>query len=310
MKASVHHTRKIFFAAAAFCFCYVLSCTKTGNVTLPPYEPRLVLHGYTAVGDTFKIALGKTMPQDELAPAEKTYVNNGWALLYESDVFLDSLKYNAAESRYVSSHVIAASGRIYKIKAGAPGFPAIEAVTVAPFPVGIASINRIKYTRRTTGGVLLDDVKFSFHDPANEQNFYLAGIYGPNGMSCVYTYDPAVERYTVSAVPLEQGICIDNDRILYTDRSFNGSLKEITLSTYSNSLDSFVDPSTGAVYRSYLKKYNITEEYYRYFKTAANQDDVFEEGPFLTTEPRTAKGNVKNGYGLFTVYAVSTDTIR
>lgn len=286
----------------------MLSCTKTGNVNLPPYEPKLVLHGYVEVGDTFKIALGKTLPQDVLAQPEDTYVTNGWVLLYENDVFVDSLKYNAPEERYVSSRTIAAAGKLYKLRAGSAGFPDVEAVTTAPLPVNITATARIKNTRRTATGSMLDDLKFSFNDPAGA-NFYVAAVFILNGLNCVFTYDPAIERYATDLVAFETSNCIDSDKILYTDRSFNGMSKEITLSMYSGSLESYTDPSSGRVYRPYIKKYNITEEYYRYLRTSTYQDRIFEEGSILT-EPRTPRGNVKNGFGLFTVFAVVTDTIR
>lgn len=304
MKEKLFHTTFL----TAICICCLVACTKPGDVTLPPYEPRLVLHGYTAVGENFQLALGKTMPQDVLAAPEDTYVNNGWVVLYENDVFVDSLKYDGVEERYVSLKIVAAAGRTYKVKAGAPGFPDIEAFTTAPLPVSLTSIARIKNTRRTAAGTLLDDVKVRFNDPPGP-NFYLSAVYVVNGFDCVYTYDPAVERYAVNIVPFELGDCIDHDRILYTDRSFNATAKELTLSMHSSSLESYTEPATGKVYRPYFKKHNITEDHYRYIKTAINQDQIFEEGPMLT-DPRTAKGNVKNGYGLFTVFAVTTDTIR
>lgn len=285
----------------------MLSCTKTGIVKLPPYEPRLVLHGYVGVGDTFKIALGKTLPQDRVVQPEDTYITNGWVVLYENDVFVDSLKYNAVEERYVSAKAVAASGKIYRIRAGAAGFPDVEALTNAPLPVNITSVTRIKNTRRTSTGSMLDDLKFSFNDPAGA-NFYLASLTTLNGLSCVFTYEPAIERYAIDLVPFESGNCIDDDRILYTDRSFNGMSKEITLSLYSGSLDSFTDAS-GKVYWPYIKQYNITEEYFRYIRAAVYQETIFEEGSVVTV-PRTPKGNVKNGFGLFTVFAVVTDTIR
>ena len=288
---------------------FISYCTKPGDVTLPPYEARLALHGYVAVGDTFKIALGKTMKLDALQPPDSTYVTNGWMVLYDNNGFLDSLKYNANERMYVSGRVVAVSGKSYRVRAGALGFPEVEATAVAPFPIPTVSLSHSKGTRRTAGNILLDDVKFSFNDPAAENNFYLAALYGTNGSSCVFTYDPSVEKYTENLVPFDNGSCIDNEQILFTDKTFNGKLKELTLSTYSTSLMPYTDPSSGAVYRPYLKRYHITEEYYRYFKTAINQDQVFEEGPMLT-DPRTAKGNVRNGYGLFTVFAVVTDSVR
>lgn len=295
------------YLAIIIVFCCAISCTRTNNVKLLPHDPKLVLHSYIAVGDTFKIALGKTFPQVAVAPAEQTYVTNGWVLLYENDIFVDSLKYNVAEKRYVSSRIVANAGKLYKVRAGAAGYPDIEAFTIAPAPVNITSVTRIRNARRTAFGSSLDDLKLTFTDPPGA-NFYLARIQIMNGTNCVFTYDPAVERYAVDLAAFESGSCIDGTGILYTDRSFNGMVKELTLSMYSNSLDSFQDGS-GRIYRPYIKKYNITEDYYRYLKTAVYQVEIFEEGSLLT-EPRTPKGNVKNGYGLFTVFGVVTDTIR
>lgn len=295
-----------YLAIMIFLSC-AWACTKTGKVKLPPYEPRLVLHGYVEAGDTFRIALGKTMPQDRVVQPKDTYITNGWVVLYENDVFVDSLKYNGVKERYVSSKVIAVSGKVYRVRAGAAGFPDVEAFTTAPSPVNITSVTRIKNTRRTSSGSMLDDLKFSVNDPAGT-NFYLASITILNGINCVYTYDPAVERYTTDLITFESGNCIDDDMILYTDRSFNGTIKEITLSLHSESLNSFTDAS-GTVYWPYIKQYNISEEYYRYLKTSVYQDQIFEEGS-LTTESRTPRGNVKNGFGLFTVFAAVTDTIK
>lgn len=293
--------------AVIIVFCCAISCTRTNNISIPPHEPALVLHSYVAVGDTFKIALGKTFPQVAVAQPEDTYVTNGWVLLYENDIFVDSLKYNAAQKRYVSSRIVANAGKLYKVRAGAAGYPDIEALAIAPSPVNITSVTRIRNARNTAGGSSLDDLKLAFTDPPGT-NYYLAAITILNGTNCVFTYDPAVERFTTDLAAFESGNCIDSDRIMYTDRSFNGMAKEITLSMYSNSLNSFVDGS-GRIYRPYIKQYSITEDYYRYLKTAVYQVEIFEEGSLLT-EPRTPKGNVKNGYGLFTVFAVATDTIR
>ena len=72
-------------------------------------------------------------------------------------------------------------------------------------------------------------------------------------------------------------------------------------------LDSVVT-GTGEVLYPYIRRYSITEDYYRYIKLA-NAQVLIEEGPTLT-DPQAMKGNVKNGFGLFTIFAVVTDTIR
>ena len=67
--------------------------------------------------------------------------------------------------------------------------------------------------------------------------------------------------------------------------------------------------STGQLMPRTVILEHLSDDYYRYLKTSAYSDRTIEGGSSLT-EPRTPTGNVKNGYGLFTVFAVVTDTIR
>lgn len=309
MKPAMNIMGSLLMGMLTVVIFYIVSCTKPGDVTLPHVEPRLVLHGYVATGDTFRVALGRTIvAQGQLATRPDTYVTNGWVLLYEGNVFLDSLKYRTSDERYVSASRIAAPGKSYTIKAGAPGYPSIEAVSFAPAPVNLTKIERKRHARKTSGGIWLDDVTFTFNDPPAERNFYLASVQpGRHGIMCVYTYDPAVERYMEDPLAIGENVCIDSDEIMYNDKTFNGTLKELTISADAFALDSFQD-HTGAIYRSCLKRYHVTEDYYRYFKATDASALVLETGPGFF-EPRVIKGNVKNGYGLFTIFSAATDTI-
>ena len=288
--------------------CYTMSCTKPGDVDLPPYEPKLVLHGYVALGDTFRIALGRTLKSEGLlARPEDTYVKNGWMVLYEGGVFLDSLKYDSASFRYQSSSRIAIAGKQYTIRAGAPGFPSIEAMSIAPAPISTNSVVRKRNTRRNSSGTWLDDITIIFNDPAGERNFYLATLEGRYGGMCVHSYDPSVEVAAPDLVAFGETNCIDNDRIMYNDKTFNGTTKQLTISGDDFALEPYQDLTNGQVYRSVLKRYHVTEDYYRYFRGA--------ERPVLETtgpgffEPVMIKANVKNGFGLFTVYSMSIDSL-
>ncbi|HEY0680177.1 MAG TPA: DUF4249 domain-containing protein [Chitinophagaceae bacterium] len=299
---------RIFISALIVSFLF--SCTKPRDVQLPEHDPQLVLHGYVAVGDTFKIALGKTLQTPALAEEEETYVKNGWAALYNNGLFADSLIYDDQEKRYIARMTKAVAGNTYTVSAGAPGFESVEATVVTPLPVTTVSLTRTKGARRTAGGLLLDDIKFTINDPGTERNFYLSSLHssGRRSLTCVYTYDPVIEQASATVAPFEQGNCIDNDALQYNDNTFNGSIRQIIISADSEALDSF--PLTnGTVYRPYLKRYHVTEDYYRYFRSAYDQGLVLEEGPTFL-QPRMIRGNVKNGYGLFTVFSVVTDTIR
>ena len=205
----------------------------------------------------------------------------------------------------------AVAGKTYTIKAGADGFPTVEAVATATLPVNTISVTHEKQARTTYYGEKMDDIKFSFQDPGNEKNFYITGIfpaqYARVGLQCVYSSDPVIERHQGDNLPFDGGNCISNKEILFTDKSFNGTVREFTFSAGSKSLETATDPQ-GNLHRPYMKRFSISENYFQYFKTTISQ---FGGGDFPRfREAVIVKGNVKNGYGLFVIFSTTTDTLR
>ncbi len=300
--------RKYYLMLLAF--VGMISCTRKADVNLPPHIPTLVLHSYLDVGEKFKAALGRTVSTDTWVVDSAMNVKDGWMVLYENGSFKDSLHYDSVENRYVASTAVAEIGKSYRLVAGAQGYATVEATTSAPHAVNTLSLQHIRNSRTDAAGSSLDDVVFSFQDPGNEKNYYMAELRPAfPGMNyvCVYTYDPSVEKYTEGLLPFDQNSCISSQEIMYTDKAFNGKLKEITLSTDSYSLQTYTDPFTGEVMRPYLKRLSISEEYYKYFReTYAIY--VNSGGPTLS-DPIIIKGNVKNGYGLFTIFTSVTDSL-
>ena len=286
-----------------------LSCTRTVDLSVPSHQPKLVLHGYIGVDSTINVAIGKTIPANITVEDTSTYIKDAWVVLYENDVFSDSLRYNDSELRYISQKV-AQKGKMYTIVAGAPGFETVEASAMAPLPVETINISYIKEARTDNDGDLQNDVKFTVKDPATETNYYLAALYPPGAIPyfmCISTFDPVIEKPTRDLIPIDES-CINNDEIIFTDQSFNGSLKEITISAATRLMQIYTDRLTGNVYRPWLKVYNISKDYYRYLKNTISIE-IDPEIPSLT-EPVAVKGNVKNGYGLFTIFTVTSDTLR
>jgi len=293
----------------AMMMLFASSCVRRADIEFPPHTPLLVLHSYTAVGEPFRASLGKTVESTVVVPGSATLITDGWILLYEDGAFKDSLRYDPVLELY-QTPVKAESGKTYRLVAGHPDFPEVESVASAPLGVPTLNVQHIKNARTNADGIALNDVKFSFSDPPLENNFYLAALfpgYPGNSIGCVYTYDPSVERYTEGLLPFDQSNCIDGKEILFTDKSFNGKLKEITISATYFDLQTYVDPITGKEHKPYLKRYNITESFYKYFKHTSILD--FNAGAPTLSDPIIIKGNVQNGYGLFTVYTAATDSL-
>ncbi len=286
-----------------------LSCKRNIEIGLPPHHKRIVLHGYIALGDTIKVTVSQTV-RDKRSRNE-ALLPDALVLLYENNVLKDTLTFDKHELKFISPHVVAGIGKKYTVKVQAAGFPSVESTTEAVTFPDTGSLRYIKGARRFIDGDWMDDVKYSIYDPAQIKNFYLTAVYRYFGsdVGCVYSSDPAIERAQASILPFDESDCINGDEIIYSDQSFNGDLKEITLSVNSKLLETWTDINTGKVYRPYLKRYAISEDYYRYFKYITSINEGGDEYP-LFNELSPVKGNVTNGYGLFAIFSLVTDTIR
>ncbi|MGB8190571.1 MAG: DUF4249 domain-containing protein [Chitinophagaceae bacterium] len=297
-------------------FCILLSCEREGNVKFPAYRSQLVLHGYVETNSLFRVAVGKTIGYGQTAvPDSATFISNAIVLLYENGLFKDTLRYRAADKRYVAATAMPSAGNTYTVTVKAEGFDPIEAEAVAPFTVPNNSVQHIRNARFDATGTSLDDVVFSFNDPAGVENYYVAEInraqpttnpsVNPFISFCVRTYDPVVELYQDNLNPFESGACINNIEVLFNDKTFNGAAKQITLSGDSWSLQTF--SFNNVTYRPFFKKYNVSAAFYNYIKAGISlrslDDNPFAQMPLI-------RGNVKNGHGLFTIYSMTVDTLR
>jgi hypothetical protein len=292
---------------ALYVFC---SCDKPHELNLGPHQPRLVVHAYVATGDFFEVAVGRTLPAVGVIPPDSNIaISDALVVLFENGVRRDTLQYDKRELVYRSSSVTAITGNEYKVMVEAAGFPGVEAIATAPSLVPLTLVKFRKNARVDDLGRSLDDVTVRFTDPLLTRNFYRVElnrnkIYGSTGF-CVYTYDPIIEQYQENLSPFESGSCIISTAVLFTDATFSGSEKEITLSGSSDDLAEY--EYRNVIHRPYLKTYNISQELYDYIKDGISLD-IVQNNPFA--QPFPIKGNVRNGYGMFTIFAVTTDTLR
>lgn len=283
----------------------LFSCSRMMEIELPQNQ-KLVVHGYVAVGEKFSVTIARTV--NNQSDDTLRHIKNAWVALYENDIFIDSLLFNPLEKKYIARQAIAEYGKIYSIKAGAPAYPTIEATATAPAAVPTISLSHIKNARLDDNGGYLDDVQFSFQDPAGTMNYYVAALYASKygiRLLCAYSADPAIDRQMADLLPTGEGKCINPRVILFNDKSFNGSLKKITLSAWPKGMETVM--SSGEQHKPYLKRYAISETCYKYLKNIQSQD--FELGLPNISVQATNVGNITNGYGLFTLYSETTDSI-
>jgi hypothetical protein len=298
-------------AIAAIIVVASSSCETERFVNLPEHEPRLVVHGYVETGKPFSIAVGRSFRADIVTTLDTTYVKNATVVLYENGVFRDTLDYHVLQHRYVSaSNVTPSPGNTYRLTVSAPGFDSVESIVTAPFPIPTTGFHYIRGSRISLDGTLMDDVVFQFNDPPGEENYYLARLETSGNIIsnfCVFSYDPAVEKYQSDVNPFEANNCIDNYAIQFADRFFNGQSKEISVSGASVTLGGYTDPISGQVHRSYLTRFSVSKEFYQYVKSEIRLD-LSSSDPFA--QPVRIQGNIRNGYGMFAILAGVVDTLR
>lgn len=286
----------------------LFACDRPKYIALPPHVPKLVVHGYIETGTYFDVVVGRTFPADVLPLQDETYVTDAVVVLYEDGIVRDTLDFNVNDFHYRSSHVKAIAGKTYRLTVYSPGFSPVEAVSYATLPVPTTSVRYSRRARSSMEGELLDDVSFTFTDPVNEANYYMAILKAPqNNSFCIFSYDPVVDKYQAGVNPFETGSCIDNDKVMFSDISFNGTQREVTISGNTLVLEPHRNSTTGNLIRPSLKRCNVSRELYQYIRQGASLD-MYSTDPFRT--PITVTSNVTGGHGLFAVYSAVVDTLR
>ncbi|HZH96246.1 MAG TPA: DUF4249 domain-containing protein [Flavisolibacter sp.] len=291
------------------------SCEQEIVLDIPPQPVKLVVNGVIRTSTAFRVTVSKTTGVLDTLSPQGSIVNNALVYLYQNNVAIDTLVYNAASGAYlVKANTRAVSGNTYLLKASAPGFTAVEGTSTAPFNTPIQSITRRINVRKDAGGNFLDEVKITFTDDAAAVNYYMFRVRQPqyrggNNVSygniyCMHSTDRDIEGRE-SGDPTEFESCIDEEFFL-RDINFNGKAKEVVLFIRHSDLQP-VPLNVNRDVKAVVELHSITADQYRYRKSLNTYRDA-EDNPFA--EPVLIHGNIKNGYGVFLTYDLARDTIR
>jgi hypothetical protein len=294
----------------------VSSCEKNVTVNVPRQPPKLVVNGLTLVNNAFRVSVGKSADILETATPATYTVNNPFIVLLQNNVVKDTLVATATPGQYqVKNNTRAIAGNTYQVKVSAAGLEPADASTIAPGLVVLQNISRKQNARQNANGDFQDEIKFSFQDLNNEQNYYLVKLRRPSGLNgstvqyagvnCFHSNDRDIDR-SAGTDPTDIEQCIDNEFFM-ADRNFNGQLKTITLYVNHQDMESFLNTNNNRLYKPVIELHNITADHYKYRKSYTAYKDA-EDNPFA--EPVLVYGNVNKGYGIFSVYNLHRDTIR
>ena len=286
------------------------SCERETRVIIPPQPPKLVGESMQGQNVFPEARISRTRGvTDPLPPGNQNdpyIVNNATALLYENDILKDSLKYNTTSRKYRAALAKIQVGKTYKLLISAPNFPAAEAISFTPLLVPINNLIFTRNARFDADGNPQDELKLTFTDNGATEDYYLLRILDAFGsyLYCVNTKDKDVEKL-VYEDPFYPDDCLQSDRLLLSDMNFNGTVKTLIFYAESGYLDQQNTP--GGQKRATVELLHVNKDYYKYIKSVNSYENAVDN-PFA--EPVNLYSNVKNGYGLFTTYAIAIDSIR
>jgi hypothetical protein len=308
--------KKLFFSFMSFLLIFSCSEDDFLHYNLSNPQIKLCLSGFVCPDSTYIVlSLNSASTPDTLPAGENRHLisgNNASVILYENDLFFDTLKPKSrlvktrSMQDYIESYYIslknASEGKKYTIRAEHKDYNSISAESVLPVVVPILSVDTVvkNYEYSTITSMFLN-----FQDPGNTNNFYMVTqpeIFRDKYDSLQYNsafflYNPIYENENKDA---GNYISDNSSWPFFSDRLIQGENFSIEYSYHSNYGDKQPDSIRFTLY-------SINEDYYKYnsslYKKEISQYDA-------NSDPVMIYSNVKNGYGILVGYTKSTYTIQ
>lgn len=287
----------IFFSSLV-----LFSCVKEIQFTGSSTKPRLVLNGILEVDSTLKIYLERSVFFLDNTPISDYTISSGATVtvrnLNTNETFVLSQGINGL---YEFPTVVAPNTN-YTISVSHPDYDPISSEMRTLSKIDISSIDTSSFM---TNYGLRTRYNMKWNDPVNEENYYIVSVmsYSPDGEEGYYEYplqlnsqDPSVEQFGSTEIEIGGGNQNDPEYLVLSDKSFNGTIKELVFSSVH------IGPSQwGGDNSTYVVTLlSMNKETYLYTKSKNNftNDDFF-------SEPVKVFSNILNGFGIFGFYNYS-----
>jgi hypothetical protein len=289
-----------------------IACNKATEITVPGQTPILVVNGQWQQKAVFMLRVtrsrGITDPFDTGAALFSTYeVRNALVTIKESNIVVDTLKYDSTSLYYRSIHNKRTKlNAVYTVNASVTGFASVSVTTPLLSLMTISGAQLKTGVSYNSSGNSMDQVAFSFSDDESQTDYYLIHIRKSDGnfAECVNTTDQDFEKL-IYTTPFTTETCFDGDKLLLSDKNFNGRTKNVVLSVPTDQMKDM--NIAGEIRHPYVELLHITEDFFKYIRSNNNYD-ISGINPFA--EPANIYSNITNGYGFFTAYSLATDSLH
>ena len=309
----------------------VTSCSEVIDIDIEEGDKVIVLNGIINPDSTVRVNLAQSL--SVLEPDNSfEFIENATVELYENGTLLEELSYDTLG--YYTGQSLLNNENTYKITASSSPFESVSAEAYIPNPVALTGMSSEftldsvtvqmwnPQTQEYFDTIIVemsDDgiVEMTFNDPADEKNFYFITF---TTMLPVYSYDfdqpvqigekMTSVNYDINGLDWENYLYMQGFMgYVFSDDLFDGETHTVLAilnrwsfnsSWYYGGNDSF--PGSAI----YVNLHSVSEDFFDFVLSYSKYQDT-EYNPFA--EPVNVFSNIENGFGLFTAYSTSTDSI-
>ena len=280
------------------------------DLDIPEHEAKLIVNSSLNSDTSIHVLVSHTVGafENDLPVS----VNDATVLLFENDIFIDSIVVDLSDPRYFNyfdngrnfsdsiliyyykSDIIPKISTKYSLKVKHPVYSEVNASTFLPNDVDLfdVQIDTISYDEKL-------NLKFSFNDNPFVDNFYGLNIYGNcskefegmeydfEGEIYFYSNDPSFP----TDIPFD-GYTFQGSEVLFSDALFNGLEKTIDLDVFEDDFIGISDCDT-----IFLEFSVFSDEAYEYYNSVDQFRENGSSGVF-GGEVVPVYSNVENGEGV------------
>jgi Domain of unknown function (DUF4249) len=306
MSVSCSLLRVRFKALMLFIGAALMSCNSP-ITELPEMPQRLVLNGAAENGKPWAIKLSVSQGILYNGPDER--IENAKLSIYENGQLMEtvtSLSVGGQGPAFNFANAVPIPGNTYRIEAAYKTLEPIYSTFVQPMPVPVDSVS-VTILGRNPNPTIGTDIQLRVYiDDPPGPNYYVMTAKKQNedgrfAQHLQLTFlDPAYEA---------ESFVFDPNSVRYImafdDSKFDGKKEYFDFS--SSYFNDRGDPSSIPLTHYAVFLQNLTKEYYEYLKAMHLQTNTRHD-PF--SQPVPVKGNVENGYGMFSGYTQTVKTLR
>jgi len=310
---------------------FLISCSEVIDIKVDEKDKKIVLNSIINPDSLIIVHLSKSIGILEIDKDIKL-IENAEVQLFENNNFIENLSYD--KDGYYYSTIFPKINNTYTLKVSNNELKNVESETKIPAKVNIKNFSYIIDTTLTINSyydqyfdtTYIDtffnvekfQIKVNFDDPIETKNYYMITFglkkyvseYLPPDYTQYYEGEIMLPLwYSVANFDYSTQYNFDNfSGYVISDEFFNGKTYTLTADIDGYNLVDYDEFGNNILTKNPINIYliSISEEMYNY-SISKNKYDQADNNPL--SEPVNVLSNIKNGFGIFTSYSLTKDSL-